>query len=189
MNCAMGSFANEATDVRYSDWVAKLAPPPHLESASEGSDLIFGGPSPLIGKPAPDFRISTLDGSPVELAEFKGKVLILDFWATWCGPCVSELPKLSSVAKQFPTEQVTLLTIDQEEPKDSIEAFLSARQLKVRVGLDSGKLANKFGVDSLPTTVIVDPKGNVAFVRVGAADDTELKLKSAIEKLLDKPTE
>jgi len=182
-----GSFAGEASDVPYSDWVAVLAPEPKMESGASGdseSAFLFGSGSPLIGTVAKPFTASMMDGGKFSLKSNLGKVVVLDFWATWCGPCIQAFPKLDRAIAQFTTDQVTFLAVNQEEEADQIKRFLESRELDFPVALDSGKIGQQFDVRSLPQTVVIDRDGKVAFVNVGNSNELETKLKAAIDQLL-----
>ena len=186
----MGKFATEATDIPWSDWVAKIAPKPKLEGGGAGEDdaTIFGGDSPLIGQ-APKLTLSMLDGKQLKTESLNGKIVVLDFWATWCGPCVKSLPGIKKVIDGYPESSVTLITINQNESKQKIESFLASRNLELTVALDKGDIAEKFDVEAIPQTVIIGPAGKIQFVKVGASNDIEKKLRNAIDSLLDGKSE
>ena len=182
-----GSFATKATDVAYSDWIAELAPSPKMETGADGqtgSGFTFGSSSPLIGTRPKPFTIPTIDGSKFSLKDEVGKVVVLDFWATWCGPCVQALPKIRETVAKYSNDEVVLLAVNQEETKDQIQNFLESRILELPVGLDDGKIGRQFKADSLPTTVVINPDGEIAFVKVGSSNDMEEKLSAAIDELL-----
>ena len=182
-----GSYAAQATDVPYSDWIARLAPAPKMESGSSGdsdSDESFGSSSPLIGTTPKSFTVAMLDDSKFSLSGQRGKVVVLDFWATWCGPCVKALPGMASTLAGYSSDDVAFVAINQEEGKEQIKTFLESRQLNIPVGLDSGKIGRQFDVEALPQTVIIDREGKIAFVKVGSSNDLETKLKAAIDQLL-----
>ena len=182
-----GAFASRATDVPYSDWVASLAPAPKLEAGAggePGSTYAFGSSSPLIGTTPQSFTAEMVSGEKYSLKSDLGKVVVLDFWATWCSPCVQALPKIQRTIAQYPPDQVAFVAVNQEEDLEKIKAFLESRELKIPVALDSGEIGRQFRVDSLPQTVIIDQDGNIAFVKVGNSSDLEKKLKSAIDLLL-----
>ncbi|MEZ6095834.1 MAG: TlpA disulfide reductase family protein [Pirellulaceae bacterium] len=182
----MGHFASAAKDVPYSDWVAHLAPEPKLEDASSPEVANrFGDDSPLIGKPAPNFTAKTIAGGEFELSKHKGKVVVLDFWATWCGPCISELPVIAKTVADYSEDDVVLIALNQEESPDAIRSFMEQREWSMNVGVDSGGIGFKYGVTSIPLTVIIGTDGKVAFVKTGKSADTESKLRLAIDGLLE----
>ena len=183
----MGKYANEASDVPWSDWVAKLAPKPKLDGSSgagQEDSAIFGSDSPLIGQ-APKLNFKMLDGKKVKLESLKGQIVVLDFWATWCGPCVKSLPDVKKVIDGYPESTVTLITINQNESKAKIKSFLKSRKLDFKVAMDDGEISDKFKVEAIPQTVIIDADGKVQFVKVGVTNDMEKKLRNAIDSLLD----
>lgn len=183
----MGKFATEASDIPWSDWIAKLAPKPELDGASgagEDDASIFGGDSPLIGK-SPKLTLEMLDGKKVTLESLKGTIVVLDFWATWCGPCVKSLPGITQVIDNYPESSVQLIAVNQNESKQKIESFLESRKLDLNVATDDGDISEKFNVEAIPQTVIIDAAGKIQFVKIGASNDMEKKLRAAIDSLLD----
>jgi thiol-disulfide isomerase/thioredoxin len=183
-----GSFANQALDVPYSDWVARLAPEPQLMTGSDGdqrSDLLFGTRSPLIGSELPDLKLTTLEGEMIELKSLVGKVVVLDFWATWCSPCVRAMPDLIAATGEFSSDDVVLIAVNQEEDAGTINDFLAGRGWKLQVGMDNGTIARRLQVQSLPQTIVIAPNGKIAFVKVGYSSDLRHSLKRAISSFLD----
>ena len=182
----MGSYAEEATDVPYADWVAKLAPEPKMETggSSGSSGMLFGDSSPLIGTTPKSFTAKMIDGERVKLSSLKGKVVVLDFWATWCGPCVQALPGVIETVNAYPKDEVAFLALNQEEGAETVRQFMSARNLEFPVALDSGAIGKQFSLESLPLTILIDPQGKVAFVKIGAGANDKAKLKAAIDQLL-----
>ena len=123
--------------------------------------------------PAPDVELRSLDGKPIRLAQLRGKVLVLNFWGVWCGPCVRELPELEAFAQRPASRGSAVLAINSGiggEDAQQISAFLAARRIQVPVFLDAGRSAyHAFNVHGLPTTIIVDSQGMVRARRVGFA--------------------
>ena len=186
-----GGFASKATDIAYSDWIAKLAPKPKLDTGGggeNGGEWVFGSSSPLIGT-SPDFNIKLLDGSKTSLKKQKGKIVVLDFWATWCGPCVKALPEVQAVCGDYSADDVVLLAINQSEGKNQVKKFLRDRDWDLTVGLDDGELSKQFSVEAIPQTVIIDRSGTVRFVKVGASMDLQDKLRAAIDQLKSEKVE
>lgn len=154
-----------------------FAPEPEEKagSAAEGGEA-------LKGKPAPDFTLSTLDGGKMHLADLKGKVVVLDFWATWCGPCVAALPMVNEAASARKDKGVVFFAVNQQEAPDEIRAFLQKQKLDAPVALDSeGVAAKLYQVRGIPQTVIVGKDGNIASVHIGFSP----KLKETLGKELD----
>jgi thiol-disulfide isomerase/thioredoxin len=139
-------------------------------------------PLALVGKPAPDFKLDLLDGGQMKLADHKGKnVVILDFWATWCPPCVAELPLIAEVAKARADKGVVFYAIDEEEEPAEVKQFLEKIKLAdLKVPMDKDGAASKaYLVDALPQTVIIGKDGIIKSVHVG------LKSKEDFAKALD----
>ena len=149
----------------------------------------FASPSPrrLIGKPAPRFTLKTLDGKTVELADHLGKdVVILDFWATWCAPCIRGLPVVKAVYDDLKDRNIAFYAVNLKESADQIRRFQEKFKTDLPILLDAdGKVANEYLASPLPQTVLIGPDGNVRAVHSGITDDTEYKLKRELKALLD----
>lgn len=151
-------------------------------------------PMALKGKPAPEFELPMLgaSGAPVKLADHKGKnVVILDFWATWCGPCRKGLPVLNEVAQQFKDKGVVLYAVNLQEEQAKVTSFMEKVKWDVKVLLDAdGGVARKFNVSPIPHTVYIGRDGVVHEVEVGlpSMDNEEMKkaFTAAIEEALKK---
>jgi peroxiredoxin len=138
------------------------------------------------GKPAPDFTLKSLDGTDVSLSSLKGKIVILDFWATWCGPCRKGLPVLMEVAKARANDNVVLWAVDVDESKSKVQDFLKKKGWNLPVLLDAkGKVSQKYGVGGIPHTVLIGPDGVIHSVEIGfvGKDATMKKLNAAIDQI------
>jgi len=136
----------------------------------------------LIGKPAPDFTLDTLDGDTVTLSDLKGQVVVLDFWATWCPPCVRSLPELDQLHQQRAGDTVRIFAVNLKENEEQVHSFLRSRGLTVPVLLDrEGEVAEKFNVHAIPQTIIIGKDGEVRQVFVGAGPDTFERIRLEIE--------
>lgn len=175
-------------DATWSAWT--LREPPALPEPASGSPTENpGASSPLVGKPAPSMDWKMLNGESMSLADLQGKVVILDFWATWCGPCVGSLPTMMKVAEER-HKSVVLIAVNQQETSDDIQGFLASRSWQLDVALDpDGTFGRRYGVQGIPHTVIIDPQGTVVDVHVGATPDLETHLNEVLDKALGKPSE
>ena len=192
----MGNAAVAATDLAYADWVVELAKKPKFADAGGGAgggdggadDGKFGTKSPLVGTKAKDFKLAMLDGSSFQLSEHRGKVIVLDFWATWCGPCVQALPDVIAATGSFDPEDVVFIAVNQGEGAEDVQPFVEGRQWTMPVGLDGdSSVGNKFGVSAIPQTVIIGRDGNIARLEVGGSDNLKEKLTTAIGEVLNGP--
>jgi len=183
-------------DIRYRNW--KFNPPIPAAAftfkppaGAEKVDSFFGGgkrrPHALLGKAAPDFSLGILDGGQVTLADLKGKsIVILDFWATWCGPCRQVLPIITEVAKEFKDRGVVLFAVNLREQPGKIRAFLKETGIKVTVALDKeGKVGGLYRARGIPQTVIIGKDGSVQQVHVGFAPGLKEQLRSELKALVE----
>jgi peroxiredoxin len=160
-----------------ADWQLVFAPEPVLPESG-------GESSPLLGKPAPPFKLTLLDGGEFDLVKEKGKVVVLDFWATWCGPCIKSLPEVIAATAQFPADRVQLIGVNQSEPPQQVQRFLETHHWKMTVALDATQsVARQYGVDGIPHTVVVGPDGKVAWVKSGYTPEGGKELADAIKQL------
>jgi thiol-disulfide isomerase/thioredoxin len=143
-------------------------------------------PTDLIGKPAPPFAADLLSGKKFNPADHKGKnVVILDFWATWCGPCVVALPILADIAKEYKDRGVVVIPVNVGDTTATIQQFLETKGLDLEVGLDeSGKAGMLYHVNGIPQTVMIGKDGIVADVHVGFGRNMGVLLREEIESLL-----
>lgn len=178
-----------------SDETFKFTPPGGSELVEEFAALVPAPVEPpvvsihpLIGQPAPAFAAVQLDGeSSFELKKDLGKkVIVLDFWATWCPPCVAGLPKLAEVASDFKDKPVSVFAINVGEEADAINEFLKANELELSVLRDAGEVAEKYQVSGIPQTVLIGLDGRVHVVHVGLPNDLKAKLTDQINALLER---
>jgi peroxiredoxin len=146
-------------------------------------------PSPLLGKQAPDFTLYDLEGKEVKLSSTAGKLVVLDFWATWCGPCIQAMPDMQKLYKKFGSKNVVVLGIntDQGGPKDRVAQIVRKNGVTFPTLLDgAGTVAGQYGVDKLPTVILLDKAGKVARFHLGGGPGKRQILSSEINDLLAK---
>jgi len=138
------------------------------------------GAAGRIGAPAPDFEWTSLDGQTLRLSTYRGKVVVVNFWATWCPPCREEMPALQRVAASEP--DVVVLEVDLMEPGDKARSFLDSLGLdRLQPVLDGdGATTRRFGVLSLPSTFFVDKTGVIRHLELTAM--SEAQIRTGIQK-------
>jgi thiol-disulfide isomerase/thioredoxin len=149
-----------------------------------------GGPdtTSLIGQAAPAFASTDLDGKPISLDELRGRVVLLDFWATWCGPCVKAIPHIQKVAEQFSDRPVTILGINRDQPGsiEKVRSFLAKKNITFRQAMSgTEQIGREYKVSGIPTTVLIDPRGVIQSVHIGFGEGAEQRLASEIESVLE----
>ncbi len=180
----------------FSDWnVAPEFAADHFTFAIPEGATPFEPPSrqqpaesPLIGKPAPEFTIPLFAGGDLDLAALKkeDKVVILDFWASWCGPCRIGLPILTKVVEKYKDKGVVLYGINAGEDEATVQAFLEQTELDLTVAMDPKRAAQRaYGANSLPTTAIIGKDGVVREVHIGVSPTLEQDLDKLLAELTE----
>lgn len=139
-------------------------------------------------KPAPEFALKDINGQTVHLADYKGKVVLLDFWATWCGPCKIEIPWFMEFEQQFKDRGFAVLGVSMDEDGwSTVKPYLQDMKVNYRVVLGNEHVGEMYGgVDSLPTTFLIDRQGKIASFHVGL-DRGKEDYKNDITRLLEAP--
>jgi len=135
---------------------------------------------------APDFTLKDLDGKKVKLSDYKGKIVVLNFWAVWCPYCIQEMPDLDELNKQLEKDgDAVILAIDSEEPEKTVRDYIASANISLKVLMDmDGKVTNlyaPYGIQGLPTTFILNPDGSF-YTYIPRATDKET-LTTIIEKI------
>jgi peroxiredoxin len=156
--------------------------------SSEGDDLFAkaGIQSIKTVKSAPNFRLEMINRRKVELKEFKGKVIFLNFWATWCGPCKEELPSMEALYQQYKEKDFIMIAISVDyEGVRPVKEFIEKQRYTFTVLLDPNcETLDLFEVKAIPTTFIIDKKGRMIGRVVGPKDWKKPEVISLFEKLV-----
>ena len=116
----------------------------------------------MIGKKAPDFTLADMKGAKISLREFKGKVVLLNFWATWCPPCKAEIPSMNRAFRMFSDKGLVILAVSSDRSKDHIERFMARMPLEFTVLPDpENEIAKIYKVFALPTSFLIDRDGMI----------------------------
>jgi len=148
-----------------------------------------GGQNSLLGKPAPDFQFAGPEGHSISLSDLKGSPVLLNFWATWCGPCRGEMPYLQEIYEKWQVMGVVLLAINIMESPSEVDNFMQSQGFTFPVLLDSdGAIAAQYGIKYIPTTFFIDTGGIVQEVREGAFQSTE-EIEESLFQLIGVPAD
>ena len=142
--------------------------------------------------PAPDFTLEDMDGEPHTLSALRGKVVVLNFWASWCGPCREELPSLEALYQALKDKGLVVLGINEWESPDHVFSYMG--QLAVEPSFPilfdrESKVAERYGIRGLPTTLVVDRQGRVVYRAIGGRNFDHPKVRALFERLLGAPAE
>jgi peroxiredoxin len=140
------------------------------------------------GDAAPDFSAPGIAGGKVSLASYRGKVVFLDFWASWCGPCAQSLPAIDALAKEFPATDFQVVAVNVDRQPSAAKAFLKKRPVGYPVAQDPrGAIPATFDVQSMPTSFLIDRNGVVQHVHRGFRPSDVDELRAQIQKLVATP--
>ncbi len=135
-----------------------------------------------LGRIAPDFELTTTRGERFQLSENVGKkIIVLNFFATWCGPCREEMPELNRYFNEHKAESFLLLGVDAEERPDRVDQFLNDLKLDFPAGIDEGPIQKQYGVSAFPTTVLIGVDGKVQFYESGSLQNAEVAFDNLLQ--------
>ena len=123
-----------------------------------------------VGMPAPDFEIETLDGEVFRLSDCRGKVVFINIWATWCPPCVAEMPDIQALSEAYPDDLV-VIGVDCMEEEQVVRDFIAENGYTYIFGIDDGVIGGElYPTYAIPNSIFIDPEGVVSSIEVGMAD-------------------
>lgn len=132
-------------------------------------------PAPIVGSPAPDFTLNNTNGKLITLADLKGKPVLINFWATWCAPCRTEMPAIEVAYQKYRADGFTVLAVDADEALADVTAFKKDLNLSFEFLMDPGlQVTNLYRVRAFPSSFFVDRGGNIAAFQIGAMSDSVL---------------
>ncbi len=175
-------------EIRFGDTVTEIkAIPWAFRQAADPLGTDEGKTDRLIGAAAPDFDLVRLDGGRVKLSAYAGKIVILDFWASWCAPCMQLMPQVDKVAKEFADQGVVLITVNLGERPEQIRTVMDRLKLSTTVLLEpDGQVAARYGATNIPLTVVVGRDGKIARVFVGSGTRFSDTLRDALTDVTGK---
>ena len=137
------------------------------------------------GAPAPDFTVAAADGKPLQLSAYRGKLVYLDFWASWCAPCRRSFPWMNAMQQKYGARGFTVVGINVDKKRSDAEKFLAQTPAGFTVVYDdAGATPSAYGVKGMPSSYLIDARGNVTYVERGFVDEHKADLEQRIAALL-----
>jgi thiol-disulfide isomerase/thioredoxin len=134
---------------------------------------------------APDLVLQGPAGTPVRLSDYRGKVLLVDFWASWCVPCKTSFPALDAIYREYQPKGLEVLAVNLDEQRRSADAFLAEHPHRVTVLFDpKGVAPEAFGVKGMPTSFLIDKAGTIRFTHTGYSGNVDVSYRREIAQLL-----
>jgi peroxiredoxin len=133
--------------------------------------VVVSRPKPpvRVGGPAPNFTLPNLKGGAISLKDYRGRVVVLNFWATWCPPCVEEMPSLAAFAREMESAGVTVVGVSLDYDEDALRQFIEKHEVKFPIARDTQqRVSAQYGTFKYPETYIIDPDGNITDKLIGA---------------------
>jgi thiol-disulfide isomerase/thioredoxin len=148
---------------------------------------IFANDAPKIGEAAPNFQGTTFDGKKIELTDFRGKVVLIDFWASWCGPCRKEMPVLIDLYRYYRKSPFEIVAVNIDDRIDNAQKFMDQlpESIPFTVVQDSKQqIPPKYKIKGMPSSILLDKKGIIRFWHTGFKESYEDDYMSEIAELL-----
>lgn len=151
---------------------------PQTETTADAPGALDSS-SPIIGQPAPDFALRRSDGAVVKLSDLRGKVIWLNFWATWCVPCKQELPDIQKLYDEKRGDGLEVLEINYQEGRADALAYMEARSLTMPLLLDGGSVFDQYKLKGLPDSFFIDRDGKLSSMNIGLLSEDHMRQRLA----------
>ncbi|MEI6354348.1 MAG: TlpA disulfide reductase family protein [Methylococcus sp.] len=137
------------------------------------------------GQPAPQCALTHFkDGQPIDWSSFKGKVVYLDFWASWCGPCAKSIPFMDELSRTMKSKGLEVVAVNLDESRAEAEAFLVKHPVQFTIAADTGECPKKYDLETMPTSFLIDREGNISKIHRGFNATDQPEITQALEHLL-----
>ena len=135
--------------------------------------------------PAPAFTLATLSGQQAALSQYKGQVVMVNFWATWCGPCQQEMPLLDQMYKKYKPAGFTLIGVNVDKQQPPVKELLARKPVSFPILLDpANQVSKEYHVDEMPSSIIIDRKGEIRYIHRGYKPGDENEYQDRIRQLI-----
>lgn len=151
--------------------------------------VLLGISSGLVAQtePAPEFNVASADGKRLSLSQFRGRVVYVDFWASWCGPCRKSFPWLNQMHDRYGKAGLQIIAINLDEDSQLAHAFLKQYPAGFTIGFDpTGDSAEAYGLRGMPSSYLIDRNGKLIFSHIGFRIDDQVELEQKIRRTLSK---
>jgi peroxiredoxin len=148
-----------------------------VENASATENIGSEAPAgpPQVGTIAPDFALTDLDGQPAKLSDWRGQPVLLNFWATWCGPCEVEMPTIQTAYQHHQDDGLVVLAVAVDDSVTNVQRFFEKHNLTIKPLVDDGTASRVFQVFGLPTSYFIGPDGKIAAVHTGLLTENTIE--------------
>jgi peroxiredoxin len=188
-NLAKPADASTKTPASKSIPATKLVKPETTPQKEALQKPVRTDPSEWVGKPAPDFQVTDLKGETLSLKDYRGQVVLLDFWATWCGPCIAEMPKIKKTYEKYKDQNFQIIGISLDMAQEPLTTYVEKEGLAwIHYWDESGDLRNLYGVRGIPSAFLVDGEGIIRKASLGGFD-VETAVAELVEKNLAQPAD
>jgi cytochrome c biogenesis protein CcmG/thiol:disulfide interchange protein DsbE len=149
---------------------------------------VAASPTVAAAASVPDVTLQAADGAAVRLSTFSGKVLLVDFWASWCVPCKTSFPALDAIYREYEPKGLEVVAVNLDEHRKSADAFLTAHPHRMTVLFDPKGIAPEaFGVKGMPSSFLIDRSGAIRFTHMGYSGNVDVSYRNEIAQLLAEP--